>query len=255
MVSKVGVKILSIDWDYFFSDQSNFDWSMNENNFLYYDFIWSTRAGAWHMVTKEKALDVMVANQEVLKGFWDKVCPHRPLSFIVAESHLMLFHYLKAMNLRNCSITNFDAHHDCGYHKNIKDIHCGNWVYHGIKKKYIGDYKLIYPEWRVKSPEPTPTFGAFTFGNLASVKPEEYDIVFVCRSSCWTPSWCDDEWLKFINARPCLERLVLPQPFKEESWLLTPRKLNMEEAKKAAEQQDEIFRQMREQHANLPIAP
>ncbi len=36
------MNILSIDWDYFFPDTSEYDWGHNENSIML-DFIWSTR--------------------------------------------------------------------------------------------------------------------------------------------------------------------------------------------------------------------
>jgi hypothetical protein len=71
---------------------------------------------------------------------------------------------------------------------------------------------------------------------------DAYDIVFICRSSCWTPSWCDDKWLAFISY------------FKQWPWLwdakcfapfvLKERKCNMAEALKQAEDWGKMLAQM-----------
>jgi hypothetical protein len=194
------VNILSVDWDYFFPDIDGYDWGHHEESALLYETIWSLRAGNRDMSGKNRAVDHIRPDKSKLDGFWNRIQTVKmpPMFMAVCESHKSLYEWIEANRgcIKNVEITNFDAHHDFGYgHKT--ELNCGNWAYHAMKKKLIKKYHLVYPEWRKEHPEAMtnkPT--SVHYGSISPV--EYYAGIFICRSSCWTPTWADDEWVKFI---------------------------------------------------------
>ena len=229
------MKVLSIDWDYFYGDQTWFDWQMNEDNPIYYEIIWGLRAGNTHIRTGESAITLMQPNQRLLKGFWDRV-PDAAFIF-VAESHRAILDSLGGIIKHvPLEIWNVDAHHDCGYPGSGTDKpHCGNWA--AIMGKRLKVFHQIYPGWRRKCKEPTPIR---TPDQILYKLPEKFDVdaIFICRSSCWTPSWCDDQWLNFIGG---LDKFNSPMTIRKQvDWVMKARHPNMEEARKL-EAQYKIF--------------
>jgi hypothetical protein len=180
------MKILSIDFDYFFPDSSWFDWGHNEN-MLFLETIWSIRAADIHLKTKQSAIDYYVPT--IPTDFWSLI-KNKPNLFI-AESHTRICQLLNTKNI----IYNLDAHHDCGYNYN-KSVDCGNWASHALTIN--SKVHIIYPTWRKTSPE-HKSLSQPTSISYKLPKPQNYDVVFVCRSGCWVPTWCDTEFQKFIT--------------------------------------------------------
>lgn len=220
------MRVISVDWDYFFSDGAPFDWSHNEEQAFCYEMIWHMRCSARNLMTREKAVDVFHPDQNLLNKFWDKVLVGKFHSTFITESHYDLYRILKRN--RNIEIWNFDAHHDCGYAKK-KAADCGNWAQKLGKK--IKSFHQIYPAWRKDNPEPSPLRNPDTI-QYEIPEPIKADVIFICRSSCWTPSWSDDRWLEFI--KPMSEDCV-SVPF-----VMKTRHPNLEEARNLATQYEEM---------------
>jgi len=196
------VKILSVDWDYFFPCIDGFDWGHSENSFnqFYMEMSWPIRASNMDLFTREKAYDTIWPREE-FRSFWDRTlkCPPRGIAIVESHSDIIKvsdFWLNKGEGRHYCGVINYDAHHDTGY-GGSQEIDCGNWAGEGLRRKLIQSYALHYPSWRKASPE----------GNLGELKPyyepdpepQKFDYVFICRSAAWTPSWADPEWLEFIE--------------------------------------------------------
>lgn len=225
------MKILSIDWDFFFPSQDWFDWAMSEENPFCFEAVWSTRCSSRHMKTGQNAVETMRPDLSLLEGFWDRVL--EPSFLCIAESHKSLVHFLgDALKRESLEIWNVDAHHDSGY-DNPKPLHCGNWVLHLGKR--LKQFHQIYPAWRHAYPDrkalrpPDQTLFELPL-------KFEADILFVCRSSCWTPPWSDDVWLNFISGA---QRFKLAWDTKKcIEWVMKPRRPNLAEAQSCREQWD-----------------
>jgi hypothetical protein len=214
---KPPINVLSVDWDYFFPALDGFDWGHSETNPLFAQIIWATRPGSQDLFTKERAIDVVHPHVYVYE-FWLKtiINNHKPSPRLcIAESHKDIMAWLKELRVRKANVTNFDAHHDMGYKgygfdtKVRPPVDCGNWARVGIDSGAIGSYRLVYPSWRKRKSEggegtrQDPPF-TVKYGDPVTVQYEPplaqaYDLIFICRSSSWTPSWSDDKWLEFIN--------------------------------------------------------
>lgn len=182
--------ILSVDWDYFFPNIDGFDWGMNEDNKFLYELVWHTRYDNKNIITKEKAKDI----KPTYNGkFWrDKVSDKFVRNIVITDSHKEIDYFIRPFE----TIYNFDAHHDAGYGHEDK-LDCGNWALN----ENIEDYHVIYPFWRKESEEREPhiLLNCHFEDEKDIFNAEDIDFVYVCRSSCWTPSWCDDHWLKFLE--------------------------------------------------------
>jgi hypothetical protein len=207
------MRVLSVDWDYFFTDLAWMDWGHSESPLLTH-FIWTVRAGDRHLKTQQSALEYVQPRAAEMEVFWRRVLdPARRPHVLVAESHLELWRWLEAQIFPVQELVNFDAHHDCGYGGANEAVDCGNWVRALLdpQERRLAQYTLRYPCWRR---------GALTEQGWANVKrrtgvravfgwprrPSRYDVVFVCRSGAWTPSWCDAQFFQFLEplrARSC----------------------------------------------------
>ena len=186
------MKILSIDWDYFFPDSAWYDWGHAET-VMYLNMAWQWRVNNRHIKTGKSALTEYVPT--IPKDFWN-IVTNDPMLF-VAESHAAI----ATLPMNNSIVTNLDAHHDCGYGAN-DDLECGNWAW--WMKEHIKEYHLCYPAWRGDGEEAAYRRKPTTIIRELPA-PADYDLVFVCRSGCWTPPWYDRQfrgWLKRSGMKP-----------------------------------------------------
>jgi hypothetical protein len=242
--------ILSVDWDYFFPNLHHFDWGFNEKLSVFFEAIWELRAyqdlySASNGIVKDKEsriIDYAVPRVDEVKSFWDTVCPVPPLGLVIAETHESL--YEMADFWPSGSIWNFDAHHDLGYDKG-EDGNCGNWAKRLFDEGYFdqSEYRIIYPKWRKKDPERTPyevpENVVIKYGMPKRLPYFRY--VFICRSSVWTPSWCDDLWMEFIEY---WEYTSLWTTKSHAPFAVKPRSFNMDNAESCRKQIDEAKAQM-----------
>jgi len=238
------LRVLSVDWDWMFPSTDEYDWGHSEDKAFFYDILWATRAGSVGMTNEKRAID-HVLPEERLNGFWKRTLDGHPMFLAIVDSHKGLYEWLKANKATQADVVNFDAHHDFGYGRS-KQLDCGNWARLGMDEGLIRSYRVVYPPWRKEDPEedPRPKVPKSCRFELSTELPpkDAYDAVFICRSSCWTPSWCDDKWLAFISY------------FKQWPWLwdakcfapfvLKERKCNMAEALKQAEDWGKMLAQM-----------
>lgn len=213
------MRVLSVDWDYFFPDLAWMDWGHNESA-LHIHFLWSLRCGDFNLHTKQSALDFVQPDTERLNNFWSHMlAPHSHPEVLVSESHLDLALHLSRVRpalgsdwksqgstLIIDQLDNYDQHHDCGYDDDFKGVDCGSWASHLAQTGQLKTYRLHYPVWRKKTPERSRKElqrrlkGFGRYDHDLPPAPAEYDLVFVCRSGGWTPSWCDAQFYEFIKA-------------------------------------------------------
>lgn len=215
-----GLTVLSVDWDYFFPSMQEYDWNMKEE-LLFYEFLWETRYYHIGLKNRKPAYETMIPNYW---GFFKKVLANSDIKqVVITDSHKDIRFYTD----RGVSeIWNFDQHHDCGYGAadDEKELDCGNWASWLLND--ISSYHLVYPKWRKDiSEENLPENVDVHFGI-----PDEiisFDTIFICRSSCFTPSWCDFYFLDFINYLR-----VHYTNIKATAFALRPRKFSIETANK-----------------------
>jgi len=224
--------ILSVDWDYFFPDPDWWDWGHSEAP-PFYEMLWDLRPGNKNLVTKEIAIDVYHPNSVLLDGFWERTLGEEGNAFLaqlwLVESHKTMHDAMYKLSKNFAlDIWNFDQHHDLYGSDKVTEVNCGNWA-KPFTRGRTHNYHIVYPPWRKEHPD-TEFKGRcdVRFEHPGKLLP---DVIFVCRSSCWTPPWSDDKWLKFIHEvmnkhKVCSLNTV---PF-----VMGARKLNLEAAKEQA---------------------
>jgi len=182
-----GLKILSIDWDYFFPDSFPYDWGHREVVF-FLEGIWPIRLTNHNTITGEEAFSEYTPT--IPRNFWKRVVKGEPLIY-VAESHASIL----AIPFQSAIVTNLDAHHDCGYGHSTS-LECGNWAH--IAGSRIKEFHQVYPSWRKIGSEGPPQRKPDSIIN-GLPELDYYDLVFVCRSGCWTPPWYDNKFQAFLR--------------------------------------------------------
>jgi len=193
------MKILSIDWDYFFPSSVLYDWAHMESP-LMIDIVWQLRCGHIHPRTKEEVLDHYLPN--VPDGFWDFVINRFKIPVVVADSHFHIWDMIgSAYDGESIHIDSIDAHHDCGYANDDPEmVRCSNWAHQCRLVHYVDTMTLIYPEWRKEEEEGWDEDSIRPEEITTSLPdPQEYDVIFACRSGAWTPPWCDADFMKFLK--------------------------------------------------------
>ena len=194
------MRVLSVDWDYFFPNVAWYDWGHQETEF-FIQMSWHLRCGNHNMKTGERAIEAVNPDKKLLTNFWEKRLSNIPNALFIAESHASIYHWLHDFHIDE--LVNFDQHHDLGYPSAKGYLECGNWAGKMLNEKRIKQYTLVYPPWRNRKKEieeDTPKRkNVFIEHDHRQIAKSEYDAVFICRSGAWTPSWCDDDFHRFVS--------------------------------------------------------
>lgn len=241
------MKILSVDFDHFLPDWSSFDWGQSElDPRLFGEHVWAMRA--CNRGPDGPAHETIVPRGHI--GFWDRVLDDiPPVKLVVVDSHSVMNDILADLKRNRATpveVVNVDAHHDMGY--GVKDDSpnppdCANWAWYGLTRKQISKYTVVYPRWRQSCPEGFARSRPHRArASSTTLLPEKqyYGMVVVCRSSAWTPTWCDQEWMKFIGwweqKHPSLWR---NKGYNE--YALKPRGFDLKAAKAMQRQLDDLL--------------
>jgi hypothetical protein len=191
--------MITVDWDFFFPHLPEFDWGHRESS-LFFETAWVSRTADATLFTRKNALDVMQPDQEMLRDFWEQICPNGIGSLVVAESHLSALTFIKAYHPER--IINYDTHHDYYYEctpKNLKEVDCGNWGSYSHKRSYTSNITWVHSPIIDDTTSELKKFGPFASQTTLVEDVGFVGCLFVCRSPCWTPTWCDHLWLEFIQ--------------------------------------------------------
>lgn len=203
-------RLLSVDWDYFFpiieqgAESFMYDWGRSESPLFMQGFIWNQRASSF----MASGLDLPTVNDE-WRTFWDGFRFEDGAKLYVADSHAFAAEpRLLHKYTRGGSIWNFDAHHDCGYSEEWKmpddgAITCDMWL--AIYTHFKARTHVVYPKWRDwREMEQTaalnPHMRCTDNGSIG--RDGMFGDVFICRSSAWTPPWCDEMFDEFVMNCP-----------------------------------------------------
>lgn len=217
--------IVSIDWDYFLPRETDScDWGHSENTGFYYELVWGIRATQKMFMHGNKEMrtarqELQVSTQYIDRVLHKTIAPSKFTPLCVCDSHkdiMALCDHLYEGSSFN--IINLDAHHDYSYGQLIK-LDCGNWAGMLRKRKRLKNYTLVYPRWRKEFPESEDPkhlsqIDRVVYGFWPD-KPIQADGVFLCRSSCWMPSWLDKEWLHMVETAKfiCNDRKPINAPY------------------------------------------
>ena len=185
------LNILSIDWDYFINADSNervmkFPDIPNENYPLFLqNTIWVSRYS-----NNPNILDI--SYNPVI---WDIVQSFKSLPFVViCDSHKWIYSYINQLQMKQhkkdkINLLNIDFHSD--YRLPKTELDCGNWLNY-VMDKYKGQYRWL--GWNDSFLQKLPKQLQFITdinSVLSDIKSTKWDLVFVCRSSMWSPPHLD----------------------------------------------------------------
>ena len=224
--------LLSIDFDYFFpnpmlsphakGDIGLYDWGHRESPLFEGPMIWNQRAAAF--MSRGKALPGLSREKQ---GFWERFRFTEDATLYVADSHA--YAAILASQEVVTEVWNFDAHHDAGYGSNAATdfIACDNWL-----KVCHDDMGITchvrYPLW---NPDGGSQVVAPAWADARAYDPDEtlpeFDLVFVCRSPAWVPTWHDQSFLHLVYGAGLdledigdnpdhLQHPMIPRPFNRE---------------------------------------
>lgn len=204
------MNLLVVDWDFFFEQKSmpdihpewaHYDWSMNESPFFHKD-IWAIRASDF----QEAGMELPGLTGEE-KDFWKRFKFHPRASLFYSESNADAVHMRVARYVDEVWL--YDAHHDAGYHGDLKDVRehgavsCEDWLcgYYMLGVRHI---HTRYPRWKwwAFTTEPKPLIPLERSLDDGSTPPVIFDRVFLCRSGSWVPPWFDAQFDAFVAEAP-----------------------------------------------------
>jgi len=246
---------LTIDWDYFAIEREEWKWAHAETE-TYYGSVWEVRLA----LAKAQGLDLKESAKlddphprdfwKTLRGLgyrFDDLC-----EVIVGDSHQ---HGNKVFSRSNCEgpsladtrLVNFDAHHDLTYNMAQFErdalrgnVTCENWLLMTHLTQLQLKSLIVFPPWKGMA-DWTRSFGDGGFPELdASLrrytepcvwpdpKVSEYagnvEMVYICRSSAWSPPWHDAAFNDFVHGL----KVPIMTPFQESLSPLVQRTIDYE---------------------------
>jgi len=233
------INILSVDWDFFFPDVVQFDWGHSEDSPWFYEVLWPLRWGNRALLDRDVLARKVMWPRRSHETFLKKVLRKKYCGFVaVTESHKDLYAVLRNNLNNSVNIYNYDQHHDCGYtERDNEEVNCGNWGWHLKCRGVIKNFFQVYPDWRKEVKESDPPKWVNVNYESDKIPLPKFDSVFVCRSSCWTPSWADKMWLRFIDPLRKMDARFASAPY-----ALKRRDFNL---KQAIEQARDLEKEMK----------
>lgn len=232
------MNLLVVDWDYFFpttvkhqggtpaDDFWLFDWGHHESNLLFYEALWPTRAGAfWN-----RGFDLPRCNDE-WKNLWEQVKFNGEPEVFFADSNVWALHTSVFRPYEEVWL--LDAHHDSGYREVDREkdgYSCEDWMLaYGANGSRLVWHPPAWCENAIEENGPARNDQPLNIVGDLDGAPE-FDVVFICRSACWTPPWEDDNFMAFVVGTPADEVVGLdPDGFPYPADI--PRAWNEEEAR------------------------
>lgn len=214
------LRVLSIDWDFLVNATLEqrmmlFPDCCNERYPSYLqDVIWSSR----YAFNRDNELEqISVDNEalEALKNYISRTCDKTTFC-TVWDSHTNLYDEIlsRFKGTGSLKIVNVDFHHDM-YSSEINEVDCGNWV------TFLYEGKNNYTSRRTRKPNSKDSYvwvaredsdaleeskdymSIKSIYDLENSEDEKFDLLFICRSSMWSPPHLDDEFEKLCSWVNC----------------------------------------------------
>lgn len=196
------MKILSIDWDYFI------DCTSRERAILFPDggneyispalqmFIWDSHYSTPDLQRSyvgKSLKEIKVRERDfnsilkIIERFKGTVPP------VVAISHRFIYPLIMDNSSPETPIQlyNVDFHHDRYYYRNPDrgEVNCGNWVNYIFESRPNTEYYWVKRE----DSEEESLGGKVDYipATIEDLKEIDFDVIFLCRSDCWSPPHLD----------------------------------------------------------------
>ena len=235
--------LLVVDWDFFFENPLEgktarmeaewqlYDWGHNEGLAFMNDAIWGIRAGAF----ERNGFELPDVDQR-WRQFADRFTLHEDAVIKFADSN-MWAGSVEEVGAEFDEVWLFDAHHDLYQHKSVDDwlkkgndkdgvpVTCEDWMF--VHAFYGSSLVWRFPDWHelwkdVKDADDLEVAHAvgldYDVDDWQNVDVEFTD-VYVCRSGCWVPPWCDDQFDEFLASfGRDIEQIGFNEDLTREEW-------------------------------------
>lgn len=209
------MNLLSIDWDFFFynpwlasakataEELCLYDWDHKENDFFPHA-IWEFRKETF----KRRSVPLPACTH--WKHFWEQFNIDSSGTLYVADSHMFaaVITQMSLAPVKFKRVYNIDAHHDAYLRTDLQTyalknhVTCEDWM---IIYKLLGaSLYWIYPDW-LQKPMPPKKLRGVKCCPESHTRTQEYwstqrfSDIFICRSGCWVPPWCDQDFEEFVQ--------------------------------------------------------
>jgi hypothetical protein len=143
------------------------------------------------------------------RSFWHRFQIHPRASYYVSDSNV--WSICPKVRQRVSEVMLFDAHHDCGYRKELVSRYsCEDWALWYLARHI--PLTVNYPHWRqhVFAMEDFcyGEQGAFPLTRRFDDNASQIPVgrIHVCRSSAWVPPWCEKAFWRFVHACPAKKK-------------------------------------------------
>lgn len=196
MNSTKSLRVLSIDFDYFQDVSEKLLYTYPDGidlNSEISQIIWGS-----HYAQNDELFDIGVDKSELreLEKLLDAQNTSCPV--LIAQTHKDIYDFIENHMSDDTivEIVNIDMHHDI--YNSHREIDCGNWLGHMIKKHGAKAQWVIHP----LSCQYFPTKydnNVECLGSIRDISDDAFDIIFLCRSDMWLPPHLDIAFTDIVS--------------------------------------------------------
>lgn len=242
---------LSIDWDFFCYDREEWGFVYADHEAFRGSHVWELRAQQLRQLGGDLVAETDLARSNPQpKDFWSRLqgLGYRFTStkaVIVADSHQWAYNVFRRSlfegpSTQETRLVHFDAHHDLTYNMlrfeeeaGREHVTCENWQLMTLLSQIGLRSLVVYPEWKglreweqsfsqhyEKTPELAHALDRMVEpcvwpSRRVQESAGDVELVYICRSSAWTPPWHDGAFQQFVEALQPLTQIPAQTPFIE----------------------------------------
>jgi len=197
-------KVLSIDWDYMIDVDKDrmmfFPDGVDGFGMDVKDFIWAQYYANEGSKMELDSCGIKENDYNFLVKLVKKLVK-KDVNVVVSESHFSMYevarNYMGFGGYDKFRIYNLDYHHDL-YSEDKSVVDCGNWFSCLINEDVIDKGVWINDKFSEKMPVKFKK-KVKVWDGLDKLDDIDFDLVFICKSSSWTPPHLDDRFIGFVD--------------------------------------------------------
>ena len=269
---------LSIDWDYFVVERQSWQFGHAELP-DFHNLLWDMRVSQFAQEGKDLVQATSLDHADPHPSlFWQRL---RDLGYnfknvkaiVLGDSHQWAHKVFRRSSLegpplKETRIVHFDAHHDLTY--NIRrfekefleeTVTCENWLLMTHLAQIHLKSLIVYPSWKgmrdweqsfgkhfERYPELARSLQRYTRpcvwpSNRVTEAAGDVELVYLCRSSAWTPPWHDEAFIDFADQLQRITQVPLATPFVglEKIDPLATRSFDLQKARSQKMEHERVF--------------
>lgn len=199
------MKVLSIDWDYFINATNTDRYSLfpdggNENIPEYIrNILWVS-----HYDGELEKIGIKEKDLEIVKD----LIAHKFDSIMIADSHKHIYEFIEDnFDGGTIDVFNIDFHHDLYGMNDIsrQNVDCGNWMVR-LFDEYDCSYTWVNQHDSDKRLD-SDDFCEVKEASIEELQKEKFDLLYICRSSIWSPPHLDKFFIDTFNPLICQKEI------------------------------------------------